>query len=68
MNVKIYKILSELNEQLNFINLEIDSQTIRCENAIDIILKTINNVKKIVGKSNFKTETEEILFFKEIKL
>lgn len=67
MNVKIYNILSELNEQLNFINLEIDSQTIRCENAIDIILKTINNVKKIVGKSNFKTETEEILFFKEIK-
>jgi hypothetical protein len=65
--LKINKLLSELNEQLNFINLEIDSQSMRCENAIDIILKTLNKVKTVVSKSSFKTETEEILFFKEIK-
>ena len=67
MNPKVTKLLSDLNEQLNFINLEIDNQSIRCESAINIILKTINNLKIIVGKNNFKTETEEIHFFKEIK-
>lgn len=67
MNPKITKLLSDLNEQLNFIDLEIDNQSIRCESAINIILKTINNLKIIVGKNNFKTETEEIHFFKEIK-
>lgn len=67
MNIKITKLLTDLNEQLNFINLEIDNLSIRCENAIDVILKTINNLKKIVGKCSFKTETEEVQFFKEIK-
>lgn len=67
MILKINKLLSELNEQLNFINLEIDNQSMRCENAIDIILKTLNKVKTVVSKASFKTETEEILFFKEIK-
>lgn len=67
MNSKISKLLSNLNEQLNFINLEIDNQSIRCENAISIILKTINNLKAIVEKIKFSTDTEEINFFKEIK-
>jgi len=56
-----------LNEQLTFIELEIDNQINRCEKAIDIILKSIINLKKLVAKNNFKSETEEILFFKELK-
>ncbi len=67
MNQKVNLLFSNLNEQLNFIDLEIDNQIKKCENAIDIILKSIINVKKIVAKNNFKTETEEILFFKELK-
>ncbi|NHM07641.1 tetracycline regulation of excision, RteC [Flavobacterium sp. CYK-4] len=67
MNPKIPKLLTELNDQLSFIDIEIDNLLIRCESAIDIILKTINNLKSIVSKQSFKTETEEIQFFKEIK-
>ncbi|WP_159777633.1 RteC domain-containing protein [Flavobacterium sp. 9AF] len=67
MNSKITKLITDLTDQLNFIDLEIDNLLIRCENAIDIILKTINNLKLIVSKYKFKTETEEIHFFKEIK-
>ena len=67
MNVKIYKLLSELNEQLNFINLEIDNESTRCERAIEVILKTIEALKNVISKTKFKTNTEEIIFFKEIK-
>ncbi|WP_300564793.1 RteC domain-containing protein [Flavobacterium sp.] len=67
MKSKATKLLSELNEQINFLDLEIDNLLLRCESAIEIILKTISNLKSIVGKNSFKTETEEIQFFKEIK-
>lgn len=67
MTFKIATLLNHLNEQLNFIDLEIDDQIKKCEQAISIILKSINELKKIVTKTNFKTESEEIQFFKEIK-
>jgi len=60
-------LLTHLNEQLNFIELEIDDQIKKCEQVISIILKSFNELKKIVTKTNFKTETEEIQFFKELK-
>lgn len=67
MNQKILNLLVNLTEQINFINLEIDNQSIRCERAIEVILKTINNLKILVSKTSFKTEIEEIHFFKEMK-
>lgn len=67
MNQKTNNLLSELNEQLNFIDLEIDNQLNRCEKAIEIIIKAINNLKEIVSKTNFKSQEDEIHFFKEIK-
>ncbi len=67
MNPKYNILLNKLNEQLNFIDLEIDDQIKKCEQAITIILKSINELKKVTTKSNFKTEAEEIQFFKEIK-
>ena len=67
MNSKTILQLTKLNEQLNFIEIEIDSQIKKCENAIDIILKSIEAIKKIISKSTFKTDSEEIIFFKEIK-
>ncbi len=67
MNPKFTTLLHNLNEQLNFIDLEIDDQIKKCEQAITIILKSITELKKSVIKTNFKTETEEIQFFKEIK-
>ena len=67
MNPKFTTLLHNLNEQLNFIDLEIDDQIKKCEQAINIILKSINELKKVTTKANFKAETEEIQFFKEIK-
>jgi hypothetical protein len=67
LNLKYSILLNNLNEQLNFIDLEIDDQIKKCEQAITIILKSITELKKSVIKTNFKTETEEIQFFKEIK-
>jgi hypothetical protein len=60
-------LLNKLNEQLNFIDLEIDDQIKKCEQAIKIILKSINELKKVATKNNFKSQSEEILFFKEVK-
>jgi hypothetical protein len=63
----VREIVGELNEQLNFINIEIDNIIERCEKAIEIILKTVDTLKKLIQKKRFKTQQEEILFFKEIK-
>lgn len=67
MSPKINKLITDLNEQLNFINLEIDDVIKRSEKAIEIIVNALNNLKKLIVKYNFKSQNEEIHFFKEIK-
>ncbi len=67
MSNKLNVLLKSLNEQLNFIDLEIDNPILKCEKAIEIILGSISNLKKVISKTNFKTDTEEIVFFKEFK-
>lgn len=67
MNPKITKLLTDLNEQLNFIDLEIDNEIQRCEKAIDISLKAKEQLRIIILKNQFKSLDEEILFFKEVK-
>lgn len=67
MNNKALIHLTKLNEQLSFIDLEIDNQIEKCESAIDIILKSIDAVKKIISKNSFKSDLEEVIFFKETK-
>lgn len=67
MNPKINQLLTDLNEQLNFINLEIDDTLIRCEKAIEIIIKSIQKLKIIFFKENFKSQAQEIEFFKNVK-
>lgn len=56
-----------LNEQINFIELEIDETILRCEKSIELIITAIEDVKNLVLKYNFKTEQEEINFFKITK-
>lgn len=65
--MKITDLLNQLNEQLNFIDLEIDDTIIKCEKAIEIILKSLENLKKHVQKRQFKSQDEEIHFFKDLK-
>jgi len=67
LNFKIILLLANLNEQLNFIDLEIDNEIKRCEKAIDITLKAKENLRSLILKSQFKSQDEEIQFFKEIK-
>lgn len=67
MNPIINRVLAKLNEQINFIDLEIDNPIAKCEKAIEVILTSIANLKKHIVKNNFKTDTEEINFFKEVK-
>jgi hypothetical protein len=68
LNPKINLLLSNLNEQLNFIDLENVEPIKHAEKAIEIIVKSLETLKLIILKTDFKTRTEEILFFKEVKL
>ena len=67
MNPKINQLLSDLNEQLNFIDLEIDNTLFRCEKAIEITLKSIQKLKVLFLKENLNSVEKEIDFFKNIK-
>jgi len=64
---KIEILLKNLTEQINFIDLEIDDTVLKCEKSIEIIIQALQKVKTIVLKTGFKSEDEEILFFKETK-
>lgn len=67
MSPKINQLLVNLNEQLNFIDLEIDNEIKRCEKAIDISIKAKESLRVVIQKTSFKSQEEEIQFFKEIK-
>ncbi len=67
MKTKANHLLSKLNEQLNFIELEIDNDIQRCEKAIEVTVKSKDTLRDFVVKHNFKSKEEEIHFFKEIK-
>ena len=47
MNTKIYKILTDLNDQLNFLNIEFDETIKVCEKAIEIISRSLNELKNM---------------------
>lgn len=67
MNNKYLQLLIKQNEQLNFIDLEVDNTLKKCEKAIEVILASIVSLKKLVIKNSFKSDSEEIIFFKEFK-
>lgn len=67
MYSKTNQLLKDLDEQLNFINLEIDDTMIRCEKAIKIIIESIDKLKVIFLNENCKSQEQEIEFFKNIK-
>ena len=67
MNSKATQLLSKLNEQLNFTDLEIDDPIQRSESAINIIINSIEKLKIIFEKEKVKSQEIEIDFFKNIK-
>jgi hypothetical protein len=63
----IIKLLEQLEDQLKFIDLEQD-EAIKCAQlSIDVCLKAVNKLKSIILKLKFRTQAEEIRFFKETK-
>lgn len=65
--MKIQMLLNNLTEQLNFIDLEIDDTVLKCEKSVEVTITTIQKVKKEILRVGFKSVSEEIHFFKEIK-
>lgn len=63
LNPKINKVLSGLNEQINFIDLEIDDPIQKNESALNIILTAIEKLKIVFEKENIKAQEQEIDFF-----
>lgn len=61
------KLLTELEEQLKFIELETDNPVVCAELSIQIIHKILSNLKVFILKYKFRSTAEEIKFFKEIK-
>lgn len=67
MNQKFKQTLFELNEQLSFINLEMDDLVTKSVKSTEITLKVINNIKKQFLKDKTMSLDSEIDFFKNIK-
>ena len=67
MNPKYKQTLFELNEQLSFINLEMDDLVTKSVKSTEITLKVINNIKKQFLKDKTMSLDSEIDFFKNIK-
>lgn len=61
------KTYNELEEQLNFINLETDDSIKKAEMSIGVIEAVLTNLKSFIVKYKFQNQSEEIRFFKEIK-
>jgi hypothetical protein len=61
------KILTELDNQLNFIKSESNNSIQNAELSIQTIIKSIEKLKIFIIKYKFQNQKEEITFFKKIK-
>lgn len=57
----------ELDSQLQFIRLETDDPIKAAELSMKVLLASMQKLRNFIKKYKFKTETEEIEFFKNIK-
>lgn len=67
MNNTALKLLLKTENQLQKLASEIEDSIKFSEEAINLLLESLDNLKTIVLKNNFKNQSEEINFFKEIK-
>jgi len=67
VNERIGKYLAELIDQLKIISLEQDD-LIKCSQlSIDVCRKALDKLKEFILNHKFKSQAEEIRFFKEMK-
>ena len=57
-------LLKDLETQLNFIHLETDDNLRKAELSVNVIQTTLQKLKSYVIKQKFKSQQEEINFFK----
>lgn len=67
MRTKFKTMLSDLDEQLNFLDLENDDKITKCEKALEITIRSVEKLKKSFIKEYSKSQEQEIDFFKKIK-
>lgn len=67
MNNSVIKLLLETEQQLYKISLQTEDPIKQTEKSINFLLVSLEKLKIIVLKNNFKHQSEEIKFFKEIK-
>lgn len=67
MNNTFSKLLLKTEEQLQILALENEDIIKLSEKSINVLLKSLEQLKKNVIKTKFKDQSEEIKFFKEIK-
>ena len=67
MSPQIHQLLTDLNEQLNFSDLENDDPIRRCESAIQIIINSLEKLKVLFYKEKRISQEQEIYFFKIVK-
>lgn len=67
MTEPVNKLLLEVEDQLKFISLEQDDSIKCAQISIEICLKAVHKLKVTILKYKFRTQNEEIKFFKEVK-
>lgn len=67
MNEQLDKLLTEIEDQLKFIDLEQDDAIKCAQLSIEVCKKALGKLKSLILKHKFKSQAEEIKFFKEIK-
>ena len=61
---KITKLISTLNEQLNFADLEIDDPIQRSKSSINMIVNSIDRLKIIFEKEKIKSQSKKSISLK----
>ena len=61
------KLTQQVEEQLAFVIQETPSLVKQAELSVPICIKALDSTKKLVQKHNFKSDKDEILFFKHLK-
>lgn len=67
MNEQLNRLLTSIEDQLKFIDLEQDDPIKCAQLSIDVCRKALDKLKVIILKHKFRNQNEEIKFFRETK-
>lgn len=67
MEKQFKKLIEELNKNLHFLTLEQDNVFKLCEESVNLCNRAVEHCKILVIEKGFKTKSDEIHFFKNLK-